>query len=187
MAFRQLLWTDGRPPAPEDLDWLLASRALAFGEGVFTSMRIWQGEVVFWADHLRRLRLGLAALRVDQPDAWWQLLEQEVFKAAAQQPDAQLKIMLLAGPGGRGYRRSATGQRWHRVLHLRPWVSDVEAYQGVNLWWLPCPGTAPESANKHLNRLCQVLASENCPPEYPEALLYTPQGWVVEAIARNVF
>lgn len=179
---------DGRSPSPEDLDWLLASRALAFGEGMFTSVRVWQGRLVFWPDHLKRLSGGLAGLKVELAAHFWKELEQEVQSQAEVLQEGMLKIMLLAGPGGRGYRRSETGERWHRVLHVRstPIVETVY-HEGVPLWWLSCPASGPQTASKHLNRLCQVLASDACPAGYPEALLYGQEGQVIEGIARNVF
>ena len=178
---------DGHPPSPEDLDWLLASRALAFGEGMFTSVRVWQGKLVFWPDHLQRLQDGLACLKVERSNGFWNQLEQEAQEQAEALQEGMLKVMLLAGPGGRGYRRSESGERWHRVLHVRSIPILATVYQGAHLWWLSCPTPGPQSASKHLNRLCQVLASDACPKDYPEALLYGQEGQVVEGIARNVF
>ncbi|WP_404419223.1 aminotransferase class IV [Marinospirillum sp.] len=178
---------DGHSPSPEDLDWLLASRALAFGEGMFTSVRVWQGRLLFWPDHLKRLSGGLAGLKVELPARFWKQLEEEAQAQAEVLQEGMLKVMLLAGPGGRGYRRSVSGERWHRVLHLRSLPLNESAYQGAHLWWLASPANGPQTASKHLNRLCQVLASDACPDKYPEALLYGQQGQLVEGIARNVF
>jgi len=178
---------DGRLPSAEDLDWLLASRALAFGEGLFTSVRVWQGQLVFWPEHLERLKTGLQGLKVEQPADFWQKLEQEARQEALDLHQGMLKIMLLAGPGGRGYQRSDAGDAWHRVLHVRDLVLQESAYQGVPLWWQACPAAGPQSESKHLNRLSQVLASDACPKGYAEALLFGSQGELVEGIARNVF
>lgn len=187
MSYHQTL-VDGHAPSEVDLDWLLASRALAFGEGVFSSIRIWQGQAVFWSDHLQRLQAGLQGLNSNADAAFWKQLEQEIQVLAAGLQEGMLKVMLLAGPGGRGYRRCTNeGLGWHRVLLARPLPLSEEAYQGIPLWWMPSPAVGPQTASKHLNRLCQVLASEACPSAYPEALLYKDKEQVVEAIARNVF
>lgn len=178
---------DGRLPTAEDLDWLLASRALAFGEGLFTSIRVWEGQPVFWADHLQRLQSGLERLHLDQTDDFWQQLEEEAFTQSSHLNQGMIKIMLLAGPGGRGYQRSEGKATWHRVMHLRPLALMETAYQGVHAWWQPCVPPGPQSDSKHLNRLSQVLASQACPKDYPEAVLYGPQGNVIEGIARNLF
>ncbi len=178
---------DGAPPSAQDLDWLLASRALAFGEGVFTSIRVWQGRAVFSEDHLQRLKAGLEVLQVGLPASFWQALEQEMTVQAQQLDEGLLKIMLLAGPGGRGYKRSETAQGWHRVLRLLPMQVVQPAYQGIPCWWMPYPGKRPALAHKHLNRLTQVLASEFCPEPFQEALLFNDQGYAMEGIARNLF
>lgn len=180
------LLLDGRAPSPTDLDWLLASRALAFGEGVFTSLRVFDGQVVFLADHLWRLQSGLQALRLQLDVIDWELLEQEMQQLATQQQDGMIKVMLLAGPGGRGYQRSPD-LVWHRFLHARPLTIQSDAYHGIPCWWQLSPGVSAETSSKHLNRLSQVLASINCPAGYAEALHHDAEGYITEGIARNVF
>lgn len=177
---------DGRNPAASDLDWLLASRALAFGEGVFTTLRVTAGEAVFLDDHLLRLQSGLAALLYSADTVDWSLLAVEIQQSSAKLQEGMIKVMLLAGPGGVGYRR-AKQQPWHRFIHPRRLSINNEAYQGIACWWQACPGSNPESASKHLNRLSQILASEGCPTDFMEALQYNAAGEVNEAIARNVF
>lgn len=180
------LLLDGRNPAASDLDWLLASRALAFGEGVFTSIRVTAGKAVFIEDHLKRLQAGLAALLYPAETFDWSLLQQEIQQLSTELQEGMLKVMLLAGPGGVGYRR-AKQQSWHRLIHPRLLGINNRAYQGIACWWQACPGSNPESASKHLNRLSQILASEGCPSNFAEALQYNAEGIVNEAIARNVF
>ncbi len=177
---------DGRSPAASDLDWLLASRALAFGEGVFTTLRVTAGEAVFLDDHLLRLQSGLAALLYPSNTVAWSLLEAEIRQLSKQLEEGMIKVMLLAGSGGVGYRR-AKQQAWHRFVHPRLLSINHQAYQGVACWWQACPGHGPESSSKHLNRLSQILASEGCPTNFFEALQYNAAGEINEAIARNVF
>lgn len=186
MSGQTVILLDGHAPSPADLDWLLASRALAFGEGVFTSLRVADGQVVFLEDHLWRLQSGLQALRLPLDVIDWVLLQQEMQQLATQQQDGMVKVMLLAGPGGRGYQRSPD-LVWHRFLHARPLAIQSEAYQGISCWWQPSPGVAAETSSKHLNRLTQVLASINCPSGYNEALHHDEKGQITEGIARNVF
>lgn len=178
---------DGRAPSPEDLDWLLASRALAFGEGVFTSVRVYAGRAVFLDDHFWRLRSGLESLQANLSVIDWPVLKDELVAMAQQQQEGAIKIMLLAGPGGVGYHRAQT-PRWHRLLHPKSLPLNLQAYQqGIKCWWQACPGSNPQTASKHLNRLSQVLASQGCPESFPEALQYNRQGEIIEGIARNVF
>ncbi|MFK7161504.1 aminotransferase class IV [Marinospirillum sp. MEB164] len=182
-----LLLLDGRAPLPSDLDWLLASRALAFGEGLFTSVRLWQQQPLFWPDHQQRLQKGLDQLGVSLDASLWQSLEQEVMQLAQQQGEGRLKVMLLAGPGGQGYARQQASLPWHRLVHAQPMQIEPSLYLGQPVWWLACPASGPHSETKHLNRLSQVLAADACPAPYREALLYSAQGEIKEGIARNLF
>ena len=177
---------DGRSPTASDLDWLLASRALAFGEGVFTTLRVTKGQAIFVDDHLWRLQKGLAALLYPPETFDWPLLQQEIEQLSKALQEGMLKVMLLAGPGGVGYRR-AKQQSWHRLIHPRSLTLNSAAYQGIACWWQTCPGSNPEPASKHLNRLSQILASEGCPDKFVEAIQYNSKGEVSEGIARNVF
>lgn len=180
------LLLDGRAPAACDLDWLLASRALAFGEGIFTTIRVTASKAVFLDDHLARLQTGLAALLYPEETFDWVVLEQEIQQLSHELQEGMLKVMLLAGPGGQGYRR-AKQQSWHRLIHPRLLAIKHQAYQGIACWWQACPGSSPEPASKHLNRLSQVLASQGCPTDFAEALQYNAEGQLTEGIARNVF
>lgn len=177
---------DGRTPAASDLDWLLASRALAFGEGIFTSLRVTAGQAIFLDDHLWRLKAGLEALRCPVEMIDWAVLQLEIQQLSNKLQEGMLKVMLLAGPGGVGYRR-AKNQDWHRLIHPRLLSINTSAYQGIACWWQACPGSHPESASKHLNRLGQILATEGCPSNFSEALHYNAAGEINEALARNVF
>lgn len=180
------LLLDGRPPVASDLDWLLASRALAFGEGVFTTARVFQGQVVFLDAHLHRLQNALAALRYAPSNFDWQVLRSEIQETGLKLEQGMLKVMLLAGSGQGGYRRDKN-QKWHRLVHPRQFELNLAAYAGVHCWWQACSGDNPATASKHLNRLSQVLASERCPSSYVEALQYNTQGIINEAIARTIF
>jgi len=186
MAALPPMLLDGRSPTASDLDWLLASRALAFGEGVFTTLRVCEGQAVFLDDHLWRLQKGLATLLYPLETFDWSLLQQEIVQLSKELQEGMLKVMLLAGPGGMGYRR-AKQQSWHRLIHPRLLSISHSTYQGIDCWWQACPGSNPESASKHLNRLSQILASEGCPDNFVEALQYNAKGEVSEGIARNVF
>lgn len=186
MAATPAILLDGHVPSSTDLDWLLTSRALAFGEGLFSTLRVFDGQVIFLEDHLRRLQHDLLALQIAEPVVDFQLLAEEVQQQAASLQAGAIKVMLLAGPGGAGYRRG-TDQAWHRLVQVRPLQLQPTAYQGIDCWYQALPAEAPASVSKHLNRLTQVLAAATCPAAYPEALHHTPEGWLTEGIARNLF
>lgn len=186
MAATPAILLDGREPSGTDLNWLLTSRALAFGEGLFSTLRVFDGQAIFLEDHLRRLQDGLLALQVPGQPVDFRQLAEEVKQQAARLQTGALKVMLLAGPGGAGYRRGAD-QAWCRLVQARELVLQPAACQGIHCWWQASPAEGPATASKHLNRLAQVLAAASCPAGYPEALQHGPEGWLTEGIARNLF
>lgn len=180
-------YLDGGSPQPDALDWLLTSRALAYGEGAFTTARIYQHQVIFLAAHLQRLQESLAGLSIPLDVVDWRLLEDEMQALARQQGEGVLKVMLLAGPGGRGYRRDDQTQ-WHRYLYANDLAGTLEAYQkGVSVWRLDALESSVAAAYKHLNRLPQVLYSAQLPAAYPDAIVVNDCGEIAEGIARNLF
>ncbi len=46
------------------------NRAFRYGDGLFESMRIINGELLFFHDHMQRLFAGISALKMSIPDAW---------------------------------------------------------------------------------------------------------------------
>ncbi|ODC02995.1 hypothetical protein BFW38_04965 [Terasakiispira papahanaumokuakeensis] len=182
-----LAYLDGGPPQPDALDWLLTSRALAYGEGAFTTARIYQHQVIFLAAHLQRLQESLAGLSIPLDVVDWRLLEDEMRALARQQGEGMLKVMLLAGTGGRGYRRDDETQ-WHRYLHTHDLSGTLDAYQtGVSVWRLDALESSVATPYKHLNRLPQVLYSAQLPAAYPDAIVVNDGGEIAEGIARNLF
>lgn len=180
-------YLDGKPPQPEALDWLLASRALAYGEGAFTTARIYQQQVIFLSAHLQRLQDALLGLNIPLDVVDWRLLEEEMQALARQQGEGMLKVMLLAGAGGRGYRRDERTP-WHRYLYANDLTGTLTAYrEGVSVWRLDALESSVASPYKHLNRLPQVLYSTQLPPAYPDAIVVNDQGVIAEGIARNLF
>lgn len=182
----QGLLLDGRSPAASDLDWLLASRALAFGEGIFTTLRVYQGQAIFLPLHLQRLQTGLQDLLCHTDSINWSELTTEIQQLSQNLGAGRLKIMLLAGSDTSGYRRSDK-LVWHRLIQAQPLNYNADAYQGIHAWWQASPGDTPLAANKHLNRLNQVLASAGCPKHFVEAVHYNSQGFITEGLARNIF
>lgn len=186
MAATPAILLDGHVPSSADLDWLLTSRALAFGEGLFSTLRVFDGQAIFLEDHLHRLQNDLLVLQIPGSVVDFQLLAEEVRQLAASLQVGALKVMLLAGPGGAGYRRG-DHPVWHRLIQPRSLSLQPAAYQGVECWYQPSPAEGPVTVSKHLNRLTQVLAATACPAIYPEALHHTAEGWLTEGIARNLF
>ena len=168
---------------------LLVDRGLAYGDGLFETIALCEGQLLCWAAHMARLQGGCAVLGLPAPDGA-QLLR-EAQQVTAGQSRGIVKILLTRGSGGRGYRPPQATQL-RRIVGLHEWPNDLndDCHQPVTTW--VCRqrlGHNPQLAGiKHLNRLEQVLASAEWPaPDYFEGLMLDLNGHLIEGIRSNVF
>lgn len=172
-------WTDTVPAT---------DRGLAYGHGLFETMRLYRSSIPLWSQHIKRLSAGVdrLAIRLDLP-----LLQSYLDTFMADCPsDGVIKIMLTAGVGGRGYQALASSKP-NYILCWFPLPSSLTEWspQGVSLTL--CEHRLPSNPRlaglKHLNRLDQVLARMEWQDEYQEGLMVDQQGQVIEGTASNLF
>ena len=170
---RMRLWLE-----PED-------RGLAYGDGLFETLLVHEGEPVWWQEHWRRLLRGAARLGLPAPDE--NEVRHECMAMLAPGGRAVLKIVLTAGSGGRGYRRAADATPTV-VLSTHPAPGPLD--HGLQLRWARTTlALQPALAGiKHLNRLEQVLARAEWQDEdIDEALMCDGEDRVVCATSANLF
>jgi 4-amino-4-deoxychorismate lyase len=160
-------------------------RGLAYGDGLFETMRAYQGEVPWWDAHWSRLQLGAHRARLPLPD------RKQVMAEAAQLcagRDGVLKLIVTRGGGSRGYAPPTdVAPTWLLSWHPLP---RPHRPGGLVLRWCETRvALQPALAGiKHCNRLEQVLArAEWNDPGIDEGLLRSTDGDVVGATAANVF
>ncbi|PNS08262.1 aminodeoxychorismate lyase [Solilutibacter silvestris] len=159
-------------------------RGLAYGDGLFETMRVHRGGIPWLDAHLRRLRHGADRLGILLPDDT--LLRVEIASACANQDSAVLKLIVTRGTGGRGYAPPDPAQpMWLLSLHAAPLPM-----QDVSVVW--CGTTLAEqpalAGLKHCNRLEQVLARrEVVAAGADEGLMHAATGHVISATAANLF
>lgn len=164
-------------------------RGLAYGDGLFETVRVSVGRTPLWSLHRARLIQGAKRLDIplDVPR-----IEQERAELLRRRPgvDGVLKLIVTRGCGGRAYLPPAQplpSYSWQ----LRPGVLPAWAagQQGVALY--ECRhrlGDNPALAGiKHLNRLEYVLARMEWGDDYPEGLLYDGREHLIEGTLSNVF
>jgi len=166
--------------------WPLDDRGPAYGDGLFETVLVGDGEPRLWAEHLARLERGCGVLGLPVPAR--AELERPLAEAG---PGWQvLKLILTRGSGGRGYRLPpdpAPRLRWQ----LNPFSPPVGFWQeGVRVRHCHLSlAIQPALAGiKHLNRLENVLArAEWSDDETAEGLLRDTRGRLVEATCMNLF
>lgn len=177
-------WVDGRPASGLPVH----DRGLAYGDGLFETMRVVDGRPRLFDRHLQRLQDGCHRLRLplDMP-----ALREEILAFCNLLEDGVAKLILSRGDGLRGYAIPEPCQPRRLLLgSAAPAYPDSHASQGVRLF--ACRTRLAEqpllAGLKHLNRLEQVLArSEWQDPAFAEGLMRDTTGRVVEGVFSNLF
>lgn len=163
-------------------------RGLAYGDGLFETIRVSGGSARLLDRHLQRLARGAGVLQIplDLP-----LLRAELEAAAVEQGNGLLKLIITRGEAGRGYAMPEQVQPT-RILYFSPLPEypPANTRQGIRLY--PCVtrmGHQPLLAGiKHLNRLEQVLARSEWQDEgYAEGLVCDLLGQPIEGTMSNLF
>lgn len=156
-------------------------RGLAYGQGVFETLRVGPQGAVLLEAHRDRLLAGCRALGIafgDEDFRHWLQQAQALGLAQPQHP-AVLKLTVTAGSGGRGYRPPETVEP-RVITALMPWSPAV----GDGVWVMECRQTlsadGPARGFKTLARLEQVLASAELGADHFEGLMAVTglAGWV---------
>lgn len=166
-------------------------RGVMYGDGLFETMRAYQGDVPWWSRHWARLQRGAQALRITLPHE--AAVRDAARKALAAGPvHAVLKLRVARAPGGRGY---APGDPTREAeWHVQPHPLPVTPERIDVRWCTTALALQPALAgHKHCNRLEQVLARlewDDAPAidrTAFEGLMRSTRGDVVCAVAANVF
>jgi 4-amino-4-deoxychorismate lyase len=180
---------DGRPCDTIPVD----DRGLQYGDGLFETIAIRDGEPRLWHYHVERLSTGAERLGIAAPDE--ATLRGELDAALGQSRSdtgrCVAKILLTAGTGRRGYRRADSGREnlLTGLSDARP-IRDAVYRDGVDLRLCRTRlATQPQLAGmKTLNRLEQVLARNEWREDGEfEGLTLDTDGRVICGTMSNVF
>lgn len=164
-------------------------RGLAYGDGLFESIRLVDAVAPLWSRHMRRLVESCERLRIPVPDTLQ--LWSEVLEVTRDMPHSVVRVTVTRGIGERGYALPAAPQPMRVVAAFAPpQVADSAYVQGVRM--RVCDIRLAEqpllAGMKHLNRLEQVLArAEWSDPAIAEGVLCDSHGKVISATMANLF
>lgn len=185
-ASELMVLVNGQPAASVEV----ADRGFQYGDGVFTTIAVREGQALLLRRHLARLERDCRRLAIPFPDP--EVLRNETRLLCASRPDGVLKIQITRGRGGRGYGLPETASPPTRVLAIHPppnYPSECSE-EGVEV--RICRhrlGINPALAGvKHMNRLEQILARAEWPSgEIREGLMLDHEGHVTEGTMTNLF
>ncbi|MCH8507088.1 MAG: aminodeoxychorismate lyase [Ectothiorhodospiraceae bacterium] len=164
----------------------LDDRGLAYGDGLFETIRLRQGRPELAAAHQERMLAGARRLAIpltadDYRQALLRALEQ------CQYDEGVIKLVLTRGSGGRGYRPPASASpRMSVSAHPLPPLPDPVAGVAAVVSGIPLMVNPVLAGLKTLNRLEQVMASQAMGDDCYEALMMNPQGEIVEGTRCNL-
>lgn len=166
----------------------ITDRGLHYGDGLFETLEIIQGQPVFLTQHLARLKTGCQVLQIPYPKE--ALLLDEIHQVSHSVNHGVLKLMLTRGSGGRGYRQPETIQAT-RLLALYPFPDYPAHYKSEGINARLCRSrlglNTMLAGIKHNNRLEQVLARAEWQDEFQEGLMLNLNEQVIEGTMTNLF
>ncbi|PTA50428.1 aminodeoxychorismate lyase [Shewanella morhuae] len=180
-----MIWVNGVAQANIDP----TDRGIAYGDGLFATMRTGAEGVLFFETHQARLTAGAARLGFQ-----WQMseaLQQQLQALAIEYPQHCIKLIVTRGVGGRGYTPPETVKPTEIVsVHTIPSHYIQWQQRGICLKTSSIRlGLQPLLAGvKHLNRLEQVLIkSHPLPQGFDDWLVTDIENNVIESSMANVF
>ena len=176
-------WVDGEQTGSLPIE----NRGLAYGDGLFETMRAVGGRIPLLDAHMCRLSQGAAVLDLCiELDIAKQQIDQALSSLSDKGwPQAVIKLILIrdGNSQGYGYARTAGSCYLIRASELvLPEQADI-------LHTRVCKHQLSEQSVlagvKHLNRLDQVMASRELENEQ-EGVLLDAEGFVQEGISSNI-
>jgi aminodeoxychorismate lyase len=177
--------TEGRAVVP------VGDRGFLYGDGLFETMRVFNGRPFRMAQHLERMVRGADFLKIKlpfTPKELQQFAEQLIEKN--NMPDSVLRVTLTRGPGERGYSpRNASAPTLVMKLHEAPPLdANVPAQWSLVGSSFRIPSSDPLSSFKTLNKLGAIMARAEAEAQgAEEALLINTNGEVAETAGANLF
>lgn len=174
-----VLWADQEPVPADD-------RGLAYGDGLFETIRIEGRRPLLLARHLARLVRGAEVLDIPLDQAALGGALEEALVRHGRAGAWVLKLQLTRGSGGRGYRPPESC-RPRLIISAHPLPAALPE-SGVSAGMTDYPLVVnPRLAGlKTLNRLDQVMASRDLDDSLYEVIMADPAGNLVEGTRTNL-
>ena len=172
-------------------------RGMAYGDGVFETIALKQGQVQLWQAHRHRLANGLMTLGIVADEAACLSLINAIIddiKAAYllfDCLDGVIKIIVTRGCGGRGYAAPIEPLPT-RIVYMMPEPLGRSQLSSEGIRVRLCQhrwsNNVALAGVKHLNRLDQVMArNEWTDVNIHEGIMLNQDGLVISGVMSNLF
>lgn len=169
-----------------------SDRGFQYGDGLFETIAVRDGELRHWGSHLDRLTAGCERLGLEvSSDSLKREVEAELASSKQDTSFCIAKIIVTAGTLARGYGRSlpTPAKVYISVFSSTPLDRDAYTKGVATMLCTTRLATGSEVAGlKTLNRIEQVLASSEClPTDAFEGLTLDAAGRLICGTISNVF
>jgi aminodeoxychorismate lyase len=183
------VFLNGRFVSEEKAVVSVFDRAFLYGDGLFETIRVWNGKPFCWAQHMERLEQGAKFLKIKLPLAPSRsLVFAQTLVAKNKMPDSLLRLTLSRGIGVTGYSpRNAKKPTLVMSLRPAPKIGPLHQWKLITSSFR-LPSHEPLARFKTCNKLAQVLARAEADAAHAnEGLLSNTNGFVVEGASSNFF
>jgi len=164
-------------------------RAFQYGDGLFETIAVKDGEACLLDLHIKRLESGLKTLSFPPIDL--NQLTTDIKTKIQLHKNSILKLIVTRGVGERGYKAPKnTMANIIFIFSKQKFDLNIDNLKSVSLCLCKTPvSTNPVLAGlKHLNRLENVIArNEWNNDEFDEGLMFDSQNNLIEATSANIF
>ena len=176
---------DGRPqeciPASD--------RGLAYGDGLFETIRCKNGRAPAWPLHLQRIASGAEVLGLELDKAVLEAYLDSALSLAgqAQLSDIVIKMLVTRGDGGRGYLPPVTA-KLRTILIIKPYQATLDVDVELKNCAYRLNHNPTLAGIKHLNRLEQVLTARSANLNaHQQGLVFDIDDRIIETLHHNLF
>lgn len=166
-------------------------RAIQFGDGCFTTIRVVGHQPALLTYHICRLQKGVKQLLLPVPD--WQKLAANINKIAQlnKKDLAVIKVIISRGEGGRGYSIASFNKATVIILltdYPAIYLNQQQTGIDLTLSTIPMNSNRYLAGIKHLNRLEQILIKQQIESlGVDEAIVMDTHGRLIGCCAANIF
>ncbi|WP_232330955.1 MULTISPECIES: aminotransferase class IV [unclassified Thermoactinomyces] len=182
---------NGRLVREEEAVVSVFDHGLLYGVGAFETMRLYDGHLFLFADHLERLEAGLKRMAIKSPhspDEWRGQIDTLIRETGY--TSGVVRLMVTGGNAGAGLGSGYDQPNSFVWLRPLPFSPGEPFNRGRKMKTVSVPrqaigGAEPYKTNNYLN---SILARQELGQlSDTEGLMLTPDGYVAEGIVSNLF
>jgi D-alanine transaminase len=163
-------------------------RGFLFADGIYEVIRVYDGRPFLAAEHMRRMRAGLAALRIAEPDVDVEDVAQRLIDVNGVSGDGTIYIQITRGVAPRKHAFPPADVRPTVYVLVKPFTQHADAVFRDGVHAITVPDTRWSRCDvKSIALLPNVLANQQAHEAGAFEALFVRDGVVIEGSHSNLF